>query len=248
MKELETESGIDKRTIAYYVQEGLLPKVGRRGPRTRYPQEILDRLMFIRRVRELQDAGSLRAVTLREIGENIARLPGSESDFGKDARMSAERIRALFVEPDFDTTSMAIPAEQVAADKGGRLQGLVEDTEFETSFGLPAASRRRRAIGERVAGHKAGRESTVLASPIDSGVELPQGDEQFDVNDQLPLLLQEIERRAIAGATPTEGTTLERLIRVPVTESITLSVRNISEADAELVEQLAQLLRRVGGL
>ena len=38
-RELEEETGFDRRTIAYYVQEGLLPRVGRRGPRTRYPED-----------------------------------------------------------------------------------------------------------------------------------------------------------------------------------------------------------------
>ena len=32
--ELQRETGFDRRTIAYYVHEGLLPKVGRRGSRT----------------------------------------------------------------------------------------------------------------------------------------------------------------------------------------------------------------------
>ena len=38
LDEVEQQTGFDKRTIAYYVQQGLLPKVGRRGPKTRYPQ------------------------------------------------------------------------------------------------------------------------------------------------------------------------------------------------------------------
>ncbi len=71
LRELETRSGFDKRTIAYYIQESLLPKVGRRGRSTRYPEEFLDRLMFIRGIRDLQDAGRLRAVTLSEIRDRI---------------------------------------------------------------------------------------------------------------------------------------------------------------------------------
>lgn len=60
-------TGYDRRTIAYYVQQGLLPRVGRRGPRTRYAQGFLDRLRYIRRVRDMQDTGIMRAVTLAEI-------------------------------------------------------------------------------------------------------------------------------------------------------------------------------------
>ena len=73
-RELERESGFDRRTIAYYVQEGLLPKVGRRGRRTRYPQLFLDRLLFIRRVREAEEAGEMPPVSLSEIRELFERV------------------------------------------------------------------------------------------------------------------------------------------------------------------------------
>ena len=58
-------------------------------------------------------------------------------------------------------------------------------------------------------------------------------------------LLLEIDERA-AGARSNRETTRERLTRVPVTESILLSVRDIGEEDAELVERLAEILRRIG--
>ena len=101
-------------------------------------------------------------------------------------------------------------------------------------------SRRRRASP----GEPEAPVSTVLGAPPETALtELGSGD-----SDELSLLLQEIEHRAIAATTSPEQTTLERWIRVPVTDSIMLSVRNISEQDAEIVEQLAQLLRRLGGL
>ena len=64
--ELEQATGFDRRTIAYYVQEDLLPRVGRRGPRTRYPQLVMDRLLFIRRVREAEEAGKVSAMSLND--------------------------------------------------------------------------------------------------------------------------------------------------------------------------------------
>ncbi|MXX77938.1 MAG: MerR family transcriptional regulator [Gemmatimonadales bacterium] len=67
-RELEEETGFSRRTIAYYVQVGLLPRVGRRGPKTRYPKLVRDRLLFIRRVREAEGAGRVPATPLREIG------------------------------------------------------------------------------------------------------------------------------------------------------------------------------------
>ena len=66
--ELERDTGFDKRTIAYYVQEGLLPKVGRRGRRTRYPQLFIDRLRFIKRLRQMEEAGVVPVpLTLAEV-------------------------------------------------------------------------------------------------------------------------------------------------------------------------------------
>lgn len=73
--ELERETGFDRRTIAYYVQEALLPKVGRRGPRTRYPKLARDRLLFIKKVREEVEAGGLRPVSLRDMREIFNRVP-----------------------------------------------------------------------------------------------------------------------------------------------------------------------------
>ncbi len=65
--ELERETGFDRRTIAYYVQIRLLPKVGRRGSRTRYPKLFRDRLLFIRQVREAEQTGAVQPVSLRDM-------------------------------------------------------------------------------------------------------------------------------------------------------------------------------------
>ena len=74
-KELERDTGFGRRTIAYYVQEGLLPRVGRRGPRTRYPELVRDRLLFIRRVREAEAESEIRPVPLRDLRELFKALP-----------------------------------------------------------------------------------------------------------------------------------------------------------------------------
>ena len=74
-RELERDTGFDRRTIAYYVQEGLLPKVGRRGPRTRYPKLVRDRLLFIRRVREAEEEGEVPAVSLSDMKKVFERVP-----------------------------------------------------------------------------------------------------------------------------------------------------------------------------
>lgn len=74
-RELERETGVDRRTIAYYVQEGLLPKVGRRGRRTRYPKLFRDRLLFIQRVRDAEEEGDVSAVSLSDIRKVFERVP-----------------------------------------------------------------------------------------------------------------------------------------------------------------------------
>lgn len=74
-RELERETGVDRRTIAYYVQEGLLPKVGRRGRRTRYPKLFRDRLLFIRRVRDAEAEGEVSPVSLKDIRKVFERVP-----------------------------------------------------------------------------------------------------------------------------------------------------------------------------
>lgn len=74
LDEIEQRTGFDKRTIAYYVQQGLLPKVGRRGPKTRYPQLFLDRLQFVNLIREKQDLGEIGSLTLSDIRDILDRV------------------------------------------------------------------------------------------------------------------------------------------------------------------------------
>jgi DNA-binding transcriptional MerR regulator len=46
--ELADAGGVSARTIRYYVQQGLLPSPGTRGPKTRYERGLLDRLRPIK--------------------------------------------------------------------------------------------------------------------------------------------------------------------------------------------------------
>lgn len=75
INEIEEQTGFDRRTIAYYVQQGLLPKVGRRGPKTRYSQLFFDRLQFIRLIRDLQDQGAVGSMTLSDFRDLFQSVP-----------------------------------------------------------------------------------------------------------------------------------------------------------------------------
>jgi DNA-binding transcriptional MerR regulator len=107
---IEKETGFDKRTIAYYVQEGLVPKVGRRGPKTRYPQPFLDRLLFVRMIRQQQDAGELGQLTLKEIRAILDRIP-AETVAEVAAGNAPFTIEEFAAEPAPETPSESTPEE-----------------------------------------------------------------------------------------------------------------------------------------
>jgi DNA-binding transcriptional MerR regulator len=242
MSQLVKQSDFDKRTIAFYVQEGLLPRVGRRGPRTRYSEEFLDRLMFIRRLRDLQDSGRLRAVTLSEIREVIESLSAGEIRHASAEGVSEQTLREFFSDPDLDTSDVAVAGEDVALrsmrDSAALRAPSMEISRARRARG-PSASMRRESMASREYSR-----AVPESAHVDS--ELPSfGDE---LNSELEQLLQKVEHRALIGAKRSGGGLRERLTRVPITDEIVLSVRNIEDEDAHLVEDLARLLRRIGRL
>ena len=131
-RELERDTGFDRRTIAYYVQEGLLPKVGRRGPRTRYPKLVRDRLLFIRRVREAEEEGEVPAVTLSDMRKVFERVPPALIAGVADGRIAVSP--ELVAEP---STAFRAP--------GMRRRAL----EGRWGVGEGAAAARMRAPGRR---------------------------------------------------------------------------------------------------
>jgi hypothetical protein len=107
--ELDELTGFNQRTISYYIQQGLLPKVGRRGRSTRYPQLFVDRLKFIQRVRELQDSGRLGSVTLPRIARVIWYLVERSGDTQEFPELDDRELQRLFDDE-------AIPDERVLGE------------------------------------------------------------------------------------------------------------------------------------
>ena len=197
--ELVEETGFDRRTIAYYVQEGLLPKVGRRGPRTRYPKLVRDRLLFIRSVREAEEAGSVGAVSLNELRGIFERLG---------------------------------PA-LIARVADGRLAVTQELLSPSTAFRLPA--RRMAVLRERVEG----------LGMVQEGAPRYGGDEEASpAESRLTELLPMIQKAAERGGGESPRS-METWTRIDVSPEIALSVRNLSEEDRELVEEVRRALREV---
>lgn len=105
--ELEKHADCERRTIVYYIQQGLLPRVGRRGPNTRYPEDTLRRLQLIRGIRDLQDTGQLLSASLGEIRRLLAGLtPDAVRDL-LDRRLPAGEIAALLASPPPELPSAA---------------------------------------------------------------------------------------------------------------------------------------------
>ncbi len=68
--ELADTPAFTERTVYYYVQQRLLPRrAGQRGPGTRYPEDFLYRLLFIRR---LQKEKALSLAHIREILQRVS--------------------------------------------------------------------------------------------------------------------------------------------------------------------------------
>ena len=52
LPELADRAGVSIRTVRYYIQQGLLPAPGARGPGAHYTPEHLDRLLLIKRLQK----------------------------------------------------------------------------------------------------------------------------------------------------------------------------------------------------
>ncbi len=165
LSELVERTGFDRRTIVYYIQSGLLPKVGRRGPHTRYPDECLSRLLFIKGVRELQASGQLLTATLAEIGRALSALDTQGIRDILDRGLPSAEIEQLFAvpaaadpvpaePPDAAHTSPAAiapsppPAEASASRSESASPASGGD---KRSYGLADASIRQRSGAERAA-------------------------------------------------------------------------------------------------
>ncbi len=259
-KELERDTGFGRRTIAYYVQEGLLPRVGRRGPRTRYPELVRDRLLFIRRVREAEAEGEVGPVTLSNLRELFKELPrglvanvaGGETPITPDIvslsaaeqrsmvdRVSALRERLLATPPEPALASPAAPFPKDEALEVRAEAPRVLDEHQE--YGM-------RAMDEPGDPYPVALRS--LGSPFEDEVAAdamspPDPDEDADtLGKQLSWVLNELQaqaRRRREGAPDAVDTWSQ----VEITSDLRLSIRGMAEEDAFLLRVAGRLLRQV---
>ena len=219
-EELETQTGIDRRTIAYYIQQGLLPRVGRRGPRTRYPGYVRDRLLFIRRVREAEEAGEIEPMTLSDLRELF-----EQAHPELIARVADERLSAAY-------------ALQAAAEQS------------HTHANRPPAARhlaRERAFRamspEFAVGPQGASESLQTPTPLSSHDDRDPAHSE-GIAETLSAELSELEFRAQYRGDHTPGLA-DRWMRVKISSHIALSVRSITDEDIPLLESAVKHLRRL---
>ena len=261
VRELEESTGFDRRTIAYYVQEGLLPRVGRRGRRTRYPTYIRDRLLFIRRVREAEDAGDIPPVSLAELAEVFARLPRgvvaavadgaasvSKELFADDeagAQAAASRIRSA-------AARRRVLKERVRLSRRRRPSGVADPSGVasESRAELPEAM--GRGATDRGAGvvHylmvPSGRWTGEAAA--DCGDRADYGDKERVDKERVAAVLG-ITLAAVSDAArrreEESPDPVDTWMRVEVVPGVELSVRGATEEDLELLEHAAASLREL---
>ena len=217
-RELEEETGFSRRTIAYYVQVGLLPRVGRRGPKTRYPKLVRDRLLFIRRVREAEGAGRVPATPLREIG---AVFEGSSPELitgVADGRIAvtADLLSARSAGPDSSPPALDVP----------------ERREAPVAFAAPRA--RYAALADRLMVREEGPDW-----PRDAAA-APADDSEFD-ESELAALLAVLRKLAGRGDVPPGE--VETWSRIEIASGVALSVRGVADENSAVLEAVARRLR-----
>ena len=249
--ELERATGFDRRTIAYYVQEGLLPKVGRRGSRTRYPKLVRDRLLFIRRVREAEQAGEVPPVSLSDVREIFETVPpeliSSVADkqtsvtqdivSPKSTRVHPPAQRRTALQERFAAMREAsiafesAPAMHASAPSGPRESEDEELLGARSSLSTDAASERDpQDVGERMEGVSY---SMALAADHDLS-------EESALGDSLAALQEIAHRRRIHSRR-----SIDTWLRMEISPDIALAVRGVTHEDAHLLEIAGQSLRRL---
>jgi DNA-binding transcriptional MerR regulator len=269
--EIEEHTGFDRRTIAYYVQLGLLPKVGRRGPRTRYSQLFFDRLQFIKMIRDLQDQGSMGSMTLSDFRDLFQRVPEeiiAEVVIGRESALAVARSAPP---GELDMTSSS-ESKRAMARK-------IEDLRQNTIARLVATPLEARGIPLDPA-----EQSTPIAAPEETFAErayfslpnAPQSAEERETpsGEYHRLTLEAIERsphapipvRHSAPSPPIEEQLREALARLTavvkrqpraylrttetwtrarVTGELVLSVRGLEDRHLPLLDGVARILRNL---
>jgi DNA-binding transcriptional MerR regulator len=271
LDEIEEGTGFDRRTVAYYVQQGLLPKVGRRGPKTRYSQIFLDRLSFIRRIRDLQDQGAMGTMTLSDFRDLFKSVPEEVIAGIASGRVSPDALEGLvhadapeMASPRLRRTTMAQkidnlrrkvsdkPTSEPPQQTGAPLDPARESSpaiEKEEAF-IARAYRPLRGERPAAADFEAElAESRGLDVEGAAQVTGAAGSEQLGL---LPEASEEELREALARLHAVVNRqprpylrTTETWTRARITGELSLSARGLDDRHLPLLERVARILRHL---
>ena len=268
LSELVEATGFDRRTIVYYIQSGLLPKVGRRGPHTRYPNECLTRLLFIKGVRSLQAEGQLLTATLAEMRRALAVRDTAGIRDLLDRGLPAEELTALFGEelpypsaprlPPSGTAEIAGPVTSTAAAAVAGPTPVTGPSGERRSYGLADAGIRKRFGPDQPAvaatpefhhdethpGLPALNPATLEPTAIVTPTAAPTAADNGIADTELGELLRELEVRPTLNARRSPPGSPEQWTEIPITSRVYLSVRGLAAEDSPLAEAVARLLKR----
>lgn len=262
LSELVATTGFDRRTIVYYIQSGLLPKVGRRGPHTRYPEQCLSRLLFIKGVRALQTEGQLLTATLAEIRRALAALDPARIEDLLNRGLPAEEVIALFAEdagPVLATPGPApaplpssLPAQPPPA--AAAVEPFRGPAGERRSYGLADAGIRKRFNADgspaqstpdtRQDEPHAGQSPPQAPAQPATVTTIPPAMESTAGEPDLGEMLRELEVRPTLNPRRSPPGAPEQWTEIPITSRVYLSVRGLSEEDMPLAEGVARLLKR----
>jgi len=237
--ELEMQSGFDRRTIAYYVQEGLIPGAGRRGRRARYPEEALDRLLFIGKVREAEETGKIEAVSLNKIKEIFdIEDPELIALVVDGERPVNDAITSVADQRGPQPSAMGIDIEDYesgAEDTEASSESNVIDDLYlgETDELLDGSTEAALSMSEDLDMSLSFEEPTTKRMPF-----------RDDNENELAKALAELQENTLSEGEPVPGT-VNRWSRVEISPGIALSVRSVTDDDALLLESVGKELRRL---
>ena len=247
--ELQRETGFDRRTIAYYVHEGLLPKVGRRGSRTRYPRLVRDRLLFIRQVREAEQRGIVAPVSLRDLCKIFEHTPPELISGVADGRIPVNPEAVSGISPSIRPLARRREAieDRWAPVRKDQPRAELPARLAESSFHEPGPEERELPeTPYRQDSHpeeKAHRRATDQDDPNLAYQPLPVDDSKPVQESELGELLAALQEIADQRGHPSPA--MDRWLQVEVSPDITLSIRGATDEAAPLLERAVHCLRRL---
>lgn len=253
--EVISATGFDRRTIAYYVQEGLLPKVGRRGRLTRYPQHVVDRLLFIKLLRETEESGERPVpMTLAEIRIALERIPVRElhaigqgilpvSAIDRFTDRPGDTLDKTAPPPPADHWVAACEAPPDLASRERRMDLMLEETGVSDLF-IPRMKSESRLRESRL---MAAEESTAYRDDDDEPVvnaclDAPSDREDHCSDEDLDTLLTHLCR--LTAHQPHRRGSSESWTKVAITPGLELAARDVDRQGRNLLDRIAKLLRR----